>query len=68
MPAKTRDVRHNGKTIRITVPQDDAGREMEELVEALNAIADWASDAGPLAGKGPMAVAEFARAAAKKVS
>lgn len=37
-----------------------------DLLEALEAISGWASDEGPLAGKGPMSISAFARAAIAK--
>jgi len=38
------------------------------MEEALESIAGWASDEGPLKGKGPTDVAEFARAALAHIS
>ena len=40
--------------------------ENERLRESLKAIAGWASDRGPLKGKGPMDVSAYARAAIAK--
>ena len=55
--------RKDGAKVRVTVPESDSGREMETAIDALRSIAGWASDVGPLKGKGPMEVSAFARAA-----
>lgn len=56
-----------GAKARVTVPEHDAGRDMEAALDALRAIAGWASDEGPLKGKGPMDVSAFAAATLKKL-